>query len=158
MNSGALLRLIAVFKLFKALTLIAVGIAVLRLVHTGQAAILNHWVSRIGLIPGARYMDRAVEKIASLPPHTLRDLGFGSFVYAALFLTEGTGLWLRKRWGEWFTVIITGSLVPVEVYEIIRHPTAGKVLLMLINIAVVVYLVRSIGRGPAPRRIASTSL
>ena len=63
-----------------------------------------------------------------------------SFIYAGLFLTEGIGLWLMKRWAEWFTIIITSSLVPVEIYELYRHPSATKILVLIINIAVVIYL------------------
>jgi uncharacterized membrane protein (DUF2068 family) len=63
-----------------------------------------------------------------------------SFIYAGLFLTEGIGLWLVKRWAEWFTVIITGSLVPFEFYEIHHHPSLVKALVLLINMAVVAYL------------------
>ena len=140
-NSGGVLRLIAIFKLFKALSLIAVGLAALKLTHNDQSAALDHWASRIGLNPEGRYVDLALGKITSIPPHRLRDVGLGSFVYAALFLTEGTGLWLKKRWAEWFTVVITGSLVPLELYEIHRHPTIPKVIVSLINVAVVVYLV-----------------
>ena len=44
---------------------------------------------------------------------------------------------MMKRWAEWFTVIITGSLIPIEVYAISRDPTPIKVLLLIINIAVV---------------------
>ncbi len=148
-SSGGVLRLIAIFKFFKAVSLIVLGIAVLKLTHTDQTAALDHWASRIGLAPGARYVDLAVSRITSIPPHRLRDVGLGSFVYAALFLTEGTGLWLRKRWAEWFTTIITGSLVPLELYEIHRHPTAAKILVTLINVAVVVYLVVRIRRERA---------
>jgi uncharacterized membrane protein (DUF2068 family) len=46
-----------------------------------------------------------------------------------------------KHWAEWFTIIITSSLVPVEIYELYRHPTASKILVLIINIAVVAYLV-----------------
>ena len=45
-----------------------------------------------------------------------------------------------KRWGECFSLIITTSLVPVEVYEIYRHPNAIKCLVLVLNIAAVVYL------------------
>jgi uncharacterized membrane protein (DUF2068 family) len=69
-----------------------------------------------------------------------------SFVYAGLFLTEGLGLWFLKRWAEWFTVIITSSLVPVEVYEIHRHPSAVKVVVLAINVAVVGYLLYRIAK------------
>ena len=61
-------------------------------------------------------------------------------MYAALFLTEGIGLWLEKRWAEWFTVVITSSLVPLEVYEIYRRPTPVKIIVLILNIAIVAYL------------------
>jgi uncharacterized membrane protein (DUF2068 family) len=140
-SKGGVLRLIAIFKFFKAATLIALGIAALKLFHHDRNATLDHWASLFGLNPGGRYLDRGITKVLSLPPNRLKDVGFGSFAYAALFLTEGTGLWLMKPWAEWFTTIITASLVPLEVYEIVRHPTAGKVVVLAINIAVVVYLV-----------------
>lgn len=151
-SKGGVLRLIAIFKLFKAATLILVGIAALKLFHHDSNETLNHWVSMFGLNPGGRYLDRGITKVLSLPPNRLKDLGFGSFVYAGLFLTEGTGLWLMKPWAEWFTVIITASLVPLEVYEIVRHPTAGKVVVLLINLAVVVYLLLRIRSERAEKR------
>jgi uncharacterized membrane protein (DUF2068 family) len=81
-----------------------------------------------------------LERAANLTPNNIKGLGIVSFIYAGLFLTEGIGLWLVKRWAEWFTVIITSSLVPLEVYEIYRHPSPIKILVLVINIAVVGYL------------------
>jgi uncharacterized membrane protein (DUF2068 family) len=80
-------------------------------------------------------------------------LGLVSFVYAGLFLTEGIGLWLLKRWAEWFTVIITSSLLPFEIYEIHRHPTPIKIVVILINVAIVGYLLYRIVKEPrGPQR------
>lgn len=62
-------------------------------------------------------------------------------IYAALFLTEGIGLGLEKRWAEWLTVVITISLIPIEIYEIFHHTTPVKITVLLINIAIVAYLV-----------------
>jgi uncharacterized membrane protein (DUF2068 family) len=140
-TGNGLLRWIAVFKFLKAISLVLLGLGALKLIHTDPNGVLTQWAMRLGLDPGGRYVDRAIEKAASLPPRKFEELGLGSFAYAALFLVEGTGLWLRKRWGEWVTVIITGSLVPVEVYELTRHPTAGKMVLLVLNLAVVMYLV-----------------
>jgi uncharacterized membrane protein (DUF2068 family) len=140
-NNG-LLRLIAIFKLVKALTLIAVGVGALRLIHDSNAAdAMTQMAARFGFNPGGRYLDHALARIANLPPRDFRDLGIGSFVYAALFLAEGLGLWLAKPWAEWFTAVITGSLVPLEIFEIHRHPTIIKVIVLLLNIAIVAYLV-----------------
>ncbi|SPE28492.1 Putative membrane protein (fragment) [Acidobacteriia bacterium SbA2] len=50
-------------------------------------------------------------------------------------------MWLRKPWGEWLTVSITSSLVPVEIYEIYRHPSWVKAGVFVINVAIVGYLI-----------------
>jgi uncharacterized membrane protein (DUF2068 family) len=140
-SDGTMLRLIALFKFVKVILLIAAGVAALKLAHKDLSLSMEHWIAMLGLDPGNRYLDRALEKAANLTPHKIKFLGVGSFVYAGLFLAEGTGLWLEKRWGEWLTVIITSSLVPLEVYEIFRHPRPIKVLVLVINVAIVVYLV-----------------
>jgi uncharacterized membrane protein (DUF2068 family) len=139
-----LIRLIALFKLLKALLLIAVGLGALHLLHRDIASVLAHWVKMFGVNPGGRYVDRAIQNAVALTPNTIRGLGVGSFIYAGLFLTEGIGLWLLKRWAEWFTIIMTSSLIPVAIYEIYRHPTALKVLALIINVAVVGFLVHRV--------------
>jgi len=145
-NDNMLVRFIAVFKLLKAALLIAVGLGALHLIHKDIAGVMEHVVWKLGLDPGNRYIDKALEKSGTLTPQKIRSLGIVSFIYAGLFLTEGIGLWMVKRWAEWFSVIITTSLVPVEVYEIHRHPSAIKILVLVINIAVVGYLLYRIRR------------
>ena len=138
------MRLIAVFKLLKAISLIVVGVVSLKLVHGDIAGAVAHWAATLGLDPGNRYVDHALQRAANVSPDKVKELGLGSLVYASLFLTEGIGLWLLKFWAEWFTVIITSSLVPLEVYEIYRRPTLIKGLVFIINIAVVGYLLQRI--------------
>ena len=151
-NTGnGTLRLIAVFKLFKAVALIFVGISALKLVHGDAVTTCASWISTIGLNPDGRYVDKALAKVAGLQPSKFKELGVGSFVYSALFLTEGVGLWLQKGWAEWFTVAITGSLIPLEIYELHRQATVGKAMMLLINVGVLVYLLLQI-RAENPAR------
>jgi uncharacterized membrane protein (DUF2068 family) len=135
------LRLIAVFKLLKASILIAVGVGAFKLLHKDVADAVEHWVELLRLDPNNHFIDAALEKASDLSPGKIKDLGLASMVYAGLFLTEGIGLWLEKRWAEWLTVIITSSLVPIEIYEIHRHPTPVRIAALLINLAIVAYLV-----------------
>jgi uncharacterized membrane protein (DUF2068 family) len=150
-SASRMLRLIAAFKLVKAALLIAVGISALKLIHTDIGSWLTEWVVRFGLDPGGRHVGRLLLKAAELTPNRLKEVGVGSLVYSALFLTEGIGLWLLKRWAEWLTVIITASLIPVEIYEIHRHLTPVRILLLLINVGALAYLVHRIrsDRGAA---------
>ena len=146
-----LLRAIAVFKFFKCATLIALGVGAFRLLHKDVGRVVEHWVEALRLDPGSRWVDLALAKASRLRPGQIKKLGLGSFLYAALFFAEGTGLWLEKRWGEWLTVIITGSLVPLEIYEIYRHPSAVKAAVLVINIAIVGYLIYRIRNESAGR-------
>jgi uncharacterized membrane protein (DUF2068 family) len=83
----------------------------------------------------------------SLDSRKLRELSAGTFCYAGLFLTEGTGLLLRKRWAEYFTTITTASLLPLEFYELARHITLAKCAVAAINIAIVIYLASNLRRA-----------
>jgi len=97
--------------------------------------------------PHNRYILLILEKIANLDEHRLRELRAGTLFYAALFLVEGTGLALRQRWAEYVTIISTGSLIPLEVYELVKQYSPLKIAFLLINIAVVVYLIFELRRN-----------
>jgi len=136
-----LIRLIAIFKFLKAGLLIALGVGVFKLLHKDVASVIEHWIGALRLDPGSHFVNLALEKTAHVSPEQIKKLGLVSFLYAGLFLAEGTGLWLRKRWGEWLTVIITSSLVPIELYEIYRHSSYVKVGVLALNVAIVIYLI-----------------
>jgi len=140
-GSGLLLA-IALFKVVKAVVLVALGIAAFKLVRADDVeSPVWRLVGELGLNPGNRLVSRLLAAISGLTPRRLEQLGVGSFVYAAVFLVEGIGLLLRKRWAEYVTTIVTGSLIPFEIYELVHKPSAAKVAGLVLNVLVVVYLV-----------------
>lgn len=140
-SNDRLIRLIAVFKFVKGGLLVALGIGVFNLLHKDIAGAVEHWIEALRLDPGNHFLNAALAKASNVSPEQIKKIGLGSFLYAALFLTEGTGLWLRKRWGEWLTVIVTSSLIPVEIYEIYRHLSVLKFGVLAVNAAIVAYLI-----------------
>jgi len=64
-------------------------------------------------------------------------------------VVAGVGLWMQKRWAEWLTVIITASLIPLEVWELIFRPTIGIGAVLVANTAIVIYLVWHVVRSRA---------
>ena len=57
-----------------------------------------------------------------------------------MFATEGWFLHRRKHWAEWFTVGVTVSFIPFEVYELVEGPSIGKAVMLAANVAIVIYL------------------
>src|SRR6516225_6512800 len=140
---------IAIFKILKGLGLLAVGVGALHFLHRDLAAEIAHWVDLVRIDPHNHYLHWILEKLAKVDAKKLRELSVGTFFYSALFLCEGTGLALRKRWAAYMTIISTSSLMPIEVLEICRRPTAARMFLLLVNVAVVAYLVREMRRTRA---------
>lgn len=147
-NRGRGLRLIAAFKLLKALALIAVGIGALRLVHKDVAAVVEHWVNIFQVDPHNHFINLLLAKLSILDDRRLKELSAGTFIYAAIFLVEGTGLAFKKRWAEYFTIVTTSSLLPIEIYELLKRASVGRSFALGINLAVVAYLIYELCRYP----------
>lgn len=150
-GDGAILT-IGVFKLLKGLLLAAVGAGALTLVHLDVADTVMHWVDLLRVDPDNRWIHAVLTRVLSVTPGQLRALGVGTFLYAALLSTEGIGLLMRKRWAEYFTILTTAGLIPLELYELVRQLTAARVMVLVVNAAIVVYLALRV-RGD--RRVAS---
>jgi uncharacterized membrane protein (DUF2068 family) len=119
---------------------------------------IARWVDLLRIDPHSHYLHWILGKVANLDEKKMRELSVGTFFYSVLFLCEGIGLALRKRWAEYLTIVSTASLMPIEILEIHKSPSAAKVVLLLINLAVVVYLVvelRRIRGGPTGQRTAT---
>ncbi|MCW2513480.1 MAG: hypothetical protein JWR11_2522 [Mycobacterium sp.] len=85
-----------------------------------------------------------LEKALAAKPSTLALLTLALIAYAVLELVEGIGLWLLKRWGEYFAVIATSVFLPLEVYDLVsKGITTTRVLAFAINVAAVIYLLIS---------------
>jgi uncharacterized membrane protein (DUF2068 family) len=141
------LLLIALFKLVKGILLTVVGIGALKLLRHDVAQTVAHWVDILRVDPDNRSIHGLLSRLLSVSPNQLKAASVGTFVYAGLLLTEGTGLLLRKRWAEYFTIVTTSGLIPLEMYEIGRHATVAKIVVLLINIAIVLYLVMRVRRA-----------
>src|SRR4029077_3299839 len=136
-----ILRTIAVYKLIKVLLLVALALGEVRLRDSSLTDKLLIWVSARPHGLEHDVVTHLIQWLSGLNTSRMHALRIVTLAYAAVFATEGIGLWMQKRWAEWLTVIITASLIPLEAWEIFFRPTIGKVLILLANAAVVAYLV-----------------
>jgi uncharacterized membrane protein (DUF2068 family) len=140
------LWLIAAFKLFKGLFLLALGVGILKSLHHDLAVEFLRWGDRFRVDPGNAHFQRMLEKVSFISYKKLKALDIGTFFYSALMLTEGIGLSLAKRWAEYFSIAATSLLLPLEIYELVKKVDLARVALLAINIAIVIYLIREVRR------------
>ena len=85
-------------------------------------------------------LGHSIDNLFTLDSGRLHLFAAIALVYAVVEGVEAVGLWYAKRWAEYLTLIVTASLLPVEVYEMAHHLSPFKVLAFVVNVAVVAYL------------------
>ena len=81
-----------------------------------------------------------IEKLLSLQSGTIRLVGGAVAVLAVVEGAEAVGLWYQRRWAEYLTFVVTAAFLPLEVYELTVRVSAFKIIALVINLAIVVYL------------------
>jgi uncharacterized membrane protein (DUF2068 family) len=154
------LRAIALFKFVKALTCVALAATAFGLLgeaaRAGALEALASFAARLARateFPGLRgwagsLLERALSALlrwlGDATPTTLQITGLVALAYGVVLGVEGTGLWKGKSWAEWFSVIVTGSLIPLELWEVTQRFTPVRVGVLVLNVAVVWYLVQNL--------------
>lgn len=151
------LRVIAVYEAIKTICLILVAIVAFHLDRQQNFEHLVHWLEHLSLTDSSGLRWKLVDLLEAQGPSKFTAVGIVALAYAAIFATEGIGLWLRKHWAEWFTVIATGSLIPLELYEVVHRFGWLKLAALVGNIAIVVYLVRVALQPRASQKRTHTS-
>jgi uncharacterized membrane protein (DUF2068 family) len=81
-----------------------------------------------------------VERLVTLQSGTIRLVALVAAAYAVLEGVEAVGLWFMKRWAEYLTFVATTALLPLEVYELTKRVSPFKIVALVVNLAIVVYL------------------
>lgn len=146
MRPKAGLRAIALFEGLKGLLVLVAGCGALALLHRDLQALGERMVSHLHLNPASRFPRVFLDLAGRTTDKRLWGFAALAAAYAAVRLAEAYGLWNARRWAEALGAASGGLYLPVEVYEIVRRSTATRAVLLAVNLAVVVYLLRQLGR------------
>ena len=135
------LLLIAVFKFVKGALLLMLAFGALTLLHKDVASQVEHWLDQLRIDPDNKFIGTLLSKLQLVHTKELKEMSVLGAGYAAVFLVEGTGLLFRKRWAEWLTIVVTSSLMPLEIFALIKQFTVVRLIVMLVNAAVVLFLI-----------------
>ena len=135
------LRLVALFEAGKGLLVLLVGLELLSLVHQGAQNVGEEIVERFHLNFARRHPRILLYAATHLNDSNVRLLALAALAYSTVRFVEAYGLWRVRAWAEWFAIVSGGVYLPFELYELIRHPTLVKIAVLLVNVAIVAYLV-----------------
>jgi uncharacterized membrane protein (DUF2068 family) len=140
------LRLIAVDRAIHVIVLATLAVVLFTFARH-DAALHRDYVNVMSDLSGATPGESQVRgvlgylgKAFKYSPTRLIQLGLLVTAYAALEATEMVGLWFSKRWAEYLTLVATVALIPLEIYELSLTVSVFKVVALIINVAIAIYL------------------
>ncbi len=146
-TSAVGIRAIAIFEMVKGALGFSAGIALLFLLHKDLEAVALKILENLHIDPAGHLAEVFVEKASKINESNIIIFVALAFVYTAVRLVEAYGLWHLRAWAEWFAIISGAIYLPVEVYEIFQKPTVVRFLILLGNIAIVLYLIYVCGEN-----------
>lgn len=146
------LRWIAAYNLAKGLLLLFLALGFLGFLHKDVDTIVGNWLSACGVSLENEHVAALLSRLDSVTDRQLARLSFITSLFAAVFITEGIGLFFKQRWAEYLTVVVTASFIPVEIFESCKHFGPAKLFLLVVNTAIVWILVRILREGSMAHR------
>jgi uncharacterized membrane protein (DUF2068 family) len=152
LRDAIILRLLSLERFIKGLLVLAAGYGVFRFRSHHDAVerafhedipLLKPFADKIGWNIEDSSVVHTLRTVIEAESKTLLYVALGLTLYGVLQLIEGTGLWLLKRWGEYFAVVATSLGLPIEIYELTEKITVLRIGTLLINVAAVLYILLS---------------
>ena len=145
------LRAVAVYEAAKGALVLLAGFGLLSLMQQDLQYYAEQLVAHLHLNPAKGYPRIFIDAMTNVTDIRLLLFAVFALVYTAVRWIEAYGLWLGKRWAEWFAVASGGIYVPAEVYEIMRGVTLTKIMLLIVNVCIVAYLIYVLLRSKGSR-------
>jgi uncharacterized membrane protein (DUF2068 family) len=135
------LRAVASFELSKGLMVVAAGFGVLLLLHRDTSEIAQNLLRLLHISPDHRLSRLLMRSANRVTDQKLWTFAGVALVYSILRFVEAYGLWKARAWAEWIALISGAIYLPFEVVELIRRLSLFHLSLLIVNLAVVLYMV-----------------
>ena len=139
---------IAGYNLTKGIVFLILALGVLGFLHKDVDQIIGRWISSLGVSLENVHVAALLARLDLVTDHQLRVLSGITFLFSGLFIMEGVGLFFRKRWAEYLTIVVTASFIPVELFESIKNFGPAKFILLIMNVVIVGCLLWILKKNP----------
>lgn len=134
------LRGVAMFEAAKGIIVLLLGLGLLKLVHKNLDEFAEQLIRFLHASPGGRLSNLFVHAAGKTTDKGLWALAAAAMIYSLVRFAEAYGLWNSREWAEWFALLSGAMYLPWEAYSLLRHPHPIKWIVLLANVAIVLYM------------------
>jgi uncharacterized membrane protein (DUF2068 family) len=149
-RSAVILRIFAVERYLRALVFFGLAFGLWRFKYARQSIeaafdrerpVVRELYQQLGFNIDKSKLVGLIQHALTLSSRSITLLAAGFAAYAVVEVVEGTGLWLARRWGEYFAMVATSLGLPLEIYDLTKKVTVTTLIFFAVNLALVLYLV-----------------
>jgi len=138
------LKFLALFEAAKGILVLLVGAGLLTLIHRNVQYEAADIVQFFHLNPARHYPEIFLKTLSNIKNINLWFLSVSAILYVIIRIAEAYGLWHDRLWATWFAVASDALFLPIETFELFERITVQRLLVLLANIALILYLSRHI--------------
>jgi uncharacterized membrane protein (DUF2068 family) len=128
-------------EFIKGLVVLLAGFGVLSLVHRDAWDVAESFLEWLHISPETRYAQVFLNLADQVTDAKLWAVALVALAYSTLRFMEAYGLWRERAWAEWLALISGAIYLPFEIYELARRPDWIRLVILVVNLAVVLYMV-----------------
>jgi uncharacterized membrane protein (DUF2068 family) len=148
------LRAVATFELTKGMIVLLASCGVLLLVHREDPwDIADGLLRLLHISPDHHFAQVFLDWADNLTEAKLWAVAGVAAAYSFLRFVEAYGLWYARAWAEWIALISGTIYLPFEVYKVVHRASLFHISVLLINLAVVLYMIYALKTGEGPHRV-----
>ncbi len=145
-NMTPALRVVALFEGCKGFLVLFAGLALFSLIHQNIQSVAEQLVAHLHLNPAHHMPKIFIDAAGHLTDGRILLFALLALLYASMRFVEAYGLWFARRWAEWFALVSGAIYLPIEFYELARGFSLIKILFVLVNLFIVLFMLLMLKR------------
>ena len=146
MRGAAGLYTIITLKLGKSLLLFGITLGIYSLLGENLRAEFERFLLWVRLDPEHQFFAALGARLQIMTPSNITWIASGTLLYGVLLLVESVGMMFRVFWAAWLAIGETAFFIPLEVYDLMRDFSFAVFVVLVVNLAIVWYLVKNRNR------------
>jgi uncharacterized membrane protein (DUF2068 family) len=133
-------RTVATIELIKGLIVVLAGLGLFSMRRKDIWGVAESLLEFLHVNPYRHYVGVFIDLVSRVSDVRLWKVAVVASLYAIVRFVEAYGLWYALPWAEWFAVISGMTYIPFELIDLIRHPTKFRLMVLMVNVLIVLYL------------------
>ncbi len=150
------LKFLALFEASKGMLVLLAGAGLLTLIHRNIQYEAIDIVQFFHLNPARHYPEIFLKTLSNINNINFWFLSVSAVLYVIIRMAEAYGLWHDRSWAIWFAVASAALFLPIEISDLLERITTPRFLVLLVNVALILYLFRHIKQSRSQKQSSKT--